>query len=166
MSSSQGLPAFTGEKLRAPKAFVTTIRFPAASVQHREQAPAILAHDGPQPFDHLCEFGAQAVRLSAVTALATGQSGKAIVPVLGAPVLYGPQRKAMMASHMGQRHVVFNAGLGNAVSRQGWRSLLGRSRRQWQGSWGWWISQRGTWVSTGVTLALWPEHSILHGLQS
>jgi hypothetical protein len=38
----------------------------------------------------------------------------------------------MMTGHVSQRHVVFDAGLENAVSFQRLRPLLGRSRRQWQ----------------------------------
>jgi hypothetical protein len=84
-----------------------------------------------EPFDYLCEVGGQSVRLSAITTLATGQSGKAIAPVLGEPPLHGSQRNAVMAGDMGQRYVVFNAGLEHAISCQCSRSLFGRSLRQW-----------------------------------
>jgi hypothetical protein len=43
----------------------------------------------------------------------------------------------MMAGHVGQRHVVFEAGLEHAGSFRGLRPLLGRQRRQWQGVVGW-----------------------------
>lgn len=84
-----------------------------------------------EPFDYLCEVGGQSVRLSAITTLATGQSGKAIAPVLGESPLHGAQRNAAMAGDMGQRYVVFNAGLEHAISCQCSRSLFGRSLRQW-----------------------------------
>jgi hypothetical protein len=64
-----------------------------------------------EPFNHLFEFGVQPVRLSAVTALATGQPDKAIASVLGEPPLHGPQWNAMMTGNMSQRHLMLNAGL-------------------------------------------------------
>jgi hypothetical protein len=57
--------------------------------------------------------------LSAVTALAPGQSGKAIAPVLGEPPLHGLQRQAMIVGDMGQQHVVSNAGLEHAIACHG-----------------------------------------------
>jgi hypothetical protein len=71
--------------------------------------------------------------MSSVTAPAPGQSGEAVASVLGEPPLCSPQRNGMMTGHVSQRHVVFDAGLENAVSFQCLRPLLGRSRRQWQG---------------------------------
>jgi hypothetical protein len=64
-----------------------------------------------EPFNDQFEFGLQAMQLSAVTTLATGQSGKTIASVLGEPPLYRPQRNAMMAGYLGQRHLMFDTGL-------------------------------------------------------
>jgi hypothetical protein len=65
-----------------------------------------------------------------VTAPATSEPCEAITSVLGKPALDGPQRDAMMVGHVGQRHVVFHAGLENPISLQGARPLVGRQCRQ------------------------------------
>jgi len=65
------------------------------------------------------------MRLSAVTARATGQPGKAIAPVLGEPPLQGPQRYAMLAGHMRQWHVVFDGGLEKPKALERSRALCG-----------------------------------------
>jgi hypothetical protein len=78
-----------------------------------------------EPFNHLGEFGWQAVRMPPVTPLAAGQPGEAIAPVLGEPPLRGSQRHIMMASHVGQRHVVFHGRLEHPIAFQCSRPLLG-----------------------------------------
>jgi len=72
-----------------------------------------------EPFDELSQFGGQSVRLSSVPASVPGEPGQTRAPVLGQPELQGPQRDIMMASHMGQRHPVFDAGLEQAIALQG-----------------------------------------------
>jgi hypothetical protein len=66
--------------------------------------------------------------MSPVTALAAGQSDEAIASILGEPALRGSQRNAMMTGDVGQRHVVFHAGLEDPIALQGSPPLLGRQR--------------------------------------
>jgi len=79
-----------------------------------------------EPFDQLFELGVQAVWLVPVTAPATGQPDEALAAVLGQPPLRGPQRNAMMTRHVGQRYVVFHAGLEHPIAFQGSRALCRR----------------------------------------
>ena len=78
-----------------------------------------------EPFNHLGEFRGQAVELTPVAAPAAGQPGEALAPVLGEPPLRSPQWNTMLTSHMGQRHVVFHAGLKHPIAFQGSRPLVG-----------------------------------------
>jgi len=78
-----------------------------------------------EPFDQLFDLGVQAVGLVPITAPATTQPGEAITLVLGEPPLRGPQRNAMMTRHVGQRHVVFHAGLEHPIAFQGSCALCG-----------------------------------------
>ena len=64
-----------------------------------------------EPCNHLRECGWQAVWMAPVTAAATSQPGEALASVLGEPPLHRPERNAMMTRHVGQRHMVFHAGL-------------------------------------------------------
>jgi len=66
------------------------------------------------------------VGLVPITAPATAQPGEAITLVLGKPPLRGPQWNAMMTRHVGQRHVVFHAGLEHPIAFQGSCALCGR----------------------------------------
>lgn len=72
------------------------------------------------------EARGQAAGLVPVTAPATAQPGEALASVLGEPSLRGPQRNAMMTGHVGQRHVVFHAGLEYPIAFEGACTLLGR----------------------------------------
>jgi hypothetical protein len=64
------------------------------------------------------------------TSLAMGQPGEAMASVLGKPALRGSERNAMMTGHVGQWHVVFDAGLEQAIALQCSRPLVGRQCRQ------------------------------------
>src|SRR5712692_10399102 len=86
-----------------------------------------------EPFNHLCEFGWQSVWMAPVTTFATSQPGEAIASILGEPALRGPQRHAVMTGDVGQRHVVFHAGLEHPIALQCSYPLVGRQRRQRDG---------------------------------
>jgi hypothetical protein len=50
--------------------------------------------------------------------------------VLGEPELEGTQRGSLVASHLGQWHAIFGAGLEDAIALQGSGTLFGRQRRE------------------------------------
>jgi hypothetical protein len=77
-----------------------------------------------EPFNDLGEFRGQAVGLAPVPARAPGEPNEALAPVLGEPPLRGPQWNAMLTRYMGQRHVVFQAGLEHPIAFQGSGALL------------------------------------------
>jgi hypothetical protein len=89
-----------------------------------------------EPFNDLGEFRGPAVGLALVPARVPGESDEALTPILGEPSLRGPQRNAMLTRHMGQRHVVFQAGLEHPIAFQGSGAFLRGERRQWQGGLG------------------------------